>query len=254
MHLFNVGDSPHRDAASTAQIGVPQPCAEQHFTTSGEIRAWNQLQQFVVAEIGLADQSDQTIHDFAQVVRGNAGGHSHRDPGAAVEQQERELGRQHRGLLLGTVEVGSEVDGVIADLFKQGLMSDGCQPRFGVSHGGRGVVVHRSEVSMTIQQWMAARKGLNQANKSVVNRLVAMGVILAEHVSDDSGTFPVRTVRSEAEFLHRVEDAPLNRLQSVAGIRQSSAHDHAHGVFEVGALHLLMQGDRLNALLSHLVR
>ena len=34
---------------------------------------------------------------------------------------------------------------------------------------------------------------------------------------------------------------------------QRTAHDHAHGVFEVGALHLLMQGDRFNALLSHSV-
>ena len=45
-----------------------------------------------------------------------------------------------------------------------------------------------------------------------------MGVVFVEHVSNDTGTLPVRPVRREAELLHRVENASLHRLQPVTGI------------------------------------
>lgn len=47
--------------------------------------------------------------------------------------------------------------------------------------------------------------------------------------------------------MHRVEDAALHRLETVAGIGQGPAHDHAHRVFQIRPLHLLMQLDRLDA-------
>ena len=40
----------------------------------------------------------------------------------------------------------------------------------------------------------------------------------------------------------------MHRLQPVAGIRQRARHDHAHGVVEVGAAHLLLDGHRLGVL------
>ena len=46
-----------------------------------------------------------------------------------------------------------------------------------------------------------------------------------------------------AAFLHGVEDAPMHRLQAVAHVGQRARHDHAHGVIEVGALHLLFDGN-----------
>ena len=81
-----------------------------------------------------------------------------------------------------------------------------------------------------------------------------MGVVLAENIPDNPGAFPVRPIGGQTQFLHRVQDASLNRLEPIACIGQCPTHDHAHRVFEIGALHLLMQGDRLNALLSHPVR
>src|ERR1700694_5768960 len=46
--------------------------------------------------------------------------------------------------------------------------------------------------------------------------------------------------------MHRVEDAPMYRLEAVARIRQRPGHDHAHGVIEVAALHLVEDGNRTN--------
>ena len=40
--------------------------------------------------------------------------------------------------------------------------------------------------------------------------------------------------------MHAVEDPSVHRLQAVPRIRQGAGDDHAHGVVEVGASHLLL--------------
>jgi len=44
--------------------------------------------------------------------------------------------------------------------------------------------------------------------------------------------------------MHRVQHAPMHRLQAIAHIRQRSPDDHAHGVIEVGTAHLVFKADR----------
>ena len=106
---------------------------------------------------------------------------------------------------------------------------------------------------MAVEQWVTAGEALNKPHQGVVNGLIPVGVIFAEDVTNNPCAFPIRTVWGEPQFLHGVKNPPLDRFETIAGIGQRPTHDHAHRVFEVGALHLLMQGDRLNALLSHSV-
>ena len=47
-------------------------------------------------------------------------------------------------------------------------------------------------------------------------------------------------------LVHRVQNAAMHGLQPVARIRQRPRHDHAHGVIEVGALHLVEDGNGTN--------
>jgi hypothetical protein len=39
--------------------------------------------------------------------------------------------------------------------------------------------------------------------------------------------------------MHRVKDAAVNWFKPIARIRKGARHDHAHGVVEIGALHLI---------------
>jgi small neutral amino acid transporter SnatA (MarC family) len=39
--------------------------------------------------------------------------------------------------------------------------------------------------------------------------------------------------------MHGIQDAPVHRLQPVATSQQRPAHDHAHGVIEIAALHFI---------------
>ena len=68
----------------------------------------------------------------------------------------------------------------------------------------------------------------------------AMSVIVARALPDArDGLKPVHR-----RILYGMQDAPVHRLQPVARVRQSPRHDHAHGVIEIRALHLVGEGYR----------
>ena len=132
-------------------------------------------------------------------------------------------------------------------------MGDRGQPGFRVAHRRGWVVVHGAEVAVTIEERMAAGEGLHQPHQGVVDRLVAMGVVLAEHIPHHPGAFAVGAIWGEPQLVHREQDAALHGFESIPHIRQGPTHDHAHGVFEVGALHLLVQGDRFDPPFARLL-
>ena len=194
---------------------------------------------------GLLDQGQAGVDHLAQVVRRDVGGHAHRDAGGAVDQQVGEARRQDRGLLLGVVVVRDEVDGVLVQIVQQGV-GDARHAHLGVTHGRRRVAVHRTEVALPVDQQVAQGKGLRHAHHGVVDGRVAMGVILTHHVADHAGGLAVGTVPDVALLVHGEQDAPMHGFEPVAHVRQGPAHDHAHGVIQVGLAHLVFQIDREN--------
>src|SRR5439155_1348975 len=72
--------------------------------------------------------------------------------------------------------------------------------------------------------------------------LGAMRMVLTDHVADDARGLDVLLVGRMPLLIHRIQDAAMHRLQTVARIRQRTRHDHAHGVIEVGAFHLVEDG------------
>ncbi len=73
-----------------------------------------------------------------------------------------------------------------------------------------------------------------------------MRVILADDVADRAGGLVVGTLRREVQLVHGVKNAPVHGLQPVADIGKRAAHDHAHRVIEVGALHFIQNGYGFN--------
>ena len=64
-----------------------------------------------------------------------------------------------------------------------------------------------------------------------------MRVIIFQHLADDAGTLVEGAVVQQAFAQHRVEDAALDRLEAVAGIRQGARDDDGHRILDVGRLH-----------------
>ena len=88
------------------------------------------------------------------------------------------------------------------------------------------------------------RERLRHADQRIVNRRVAVRVELTQHLADDLGALAGGPVVVQPHFVHAVQNAAMHGLQAIADVGQRAAHDHAHRVIEVRALHLVFDIDR----------
>ena len=70
-----------------------------------------------------------------------------------------------------------------------------------------------------------------------------MRVEFAEDFADDLGALAGGAVGREAHFVHAEKNAAMDGLEAVANVGKGAAHDYAHGVIEVRALHLVFDID-----------
>ena len=99
---------------------------------------------------------------------------------------------------------------------------------------------------MRIHQWVPQREGLTHANQCVVDRLVTVGVVLADHIADDRGRLLVVAVGPQSGIVHRPENPTMDGLEPVAHVGQGPRDDDRHRVVEERLLHLLLDLDRID--------
>jgi hypothetical protein len=68
-------------------------------------------------------------------------------------------------------------------------------------------------------------------------------MVLAHHFTDDFGALASGLVGRQSHFVHAEEDAAIHGLEAVADIGERAAHNHAHGVIEIRAPHLIFDID-----------
>ena len=127
------------------------------------------------------------------------------------------------------------------------LASDCGESSLGVTHRGGGVAVNRTEVSLSINEWVTHGEVLRQADECVIEGAVAVWVVLAHHLTHDRSALAIGGAAREAHLTHRVEDAAVDRLEPVAHVWKGTRHDHAHRVIEVARAHLVFDTNRLNS-------
>ena len=170
-HLVDVFDGragTHIDASATGAVGLYDAGATVDNARGREIRARNELHEFINGDIGVFDQRQATVDDFTEVVRRNVGRHAHGDTAGAVDQQVWNLGRHDCRDLLGAIVVGHPVDGFLIQI-RQQLVRQLGHSHFGVSHGCSVIAVHRTEVALAVDQHVAQRERLRHTHDSVVN-------------------------------------------------------------------------------------
>ncbi len=212
-----------------------------------EIRPRDDLHQLVERGVRFRNERERGVDDLAGIMRRDVGRHADGDAVAAVDQQVGKARRQDARLLLGLVVVRLEIDRVLVDVVEQ-QRGGTRQPNLGVAHRRRRIAVHRAEIALSVDQRHAHRERLRHTHHGVVDGRVAVRVILAHHLAHDASRLTVGLVIRVAGVLHAVEDAPMHRLQPVARVRQGARDDDAHGVVEVGAAHLHLDGHRLGVL------
>ena len=233
---------PHPDDAAAGGEGLPDARPAVDDPAGREIGAGDEAHELLAGGLRAVDQHLQRLHHFAQVVRGDVGRHADGDAGRPVDEQVGDLGRQHRGLGEGLVVVRGEVDRLLFEV-REHLVSQALHPDLGVPHGRRRVAVDRPEVPLPVDQGIAHGEPLRHAHDRVVHGRVPVRVIFTDDVADDAGGFLVRFVPVVVQLPHGVEHAAVHRLQPVAHVGQGPPDDHAHGVIEIGLLHLFFDAD-----------
>ena len=235
----------HHDRAAAEMIGGADALAAENDAAGREIRARHDGDQVFDRQRRIVGERNAGVDHLAEIVRRDIGRHADRDAAGAVDQKVGEARRQHRRLAFGIVVIGLEIDGLLVEIVEQRHRRFG-EARFGIPIGGRRIAVDRAEIALAVDQRQAHGKILRHAHQRVIDRLVAVRMIFADHVADDTRRFHVFLVGRIAVLVHRIEDAPMHGLEPIARVRQSARHDHAHGVIEIALLHLLGDGHRAN--------
>ena len=230
------------DAHTTAAglVGVFDAGAAEDDPAGREVRALDVAHQALDLHVRIVDVGDRRVDHLAQVVRRDVRRHANGDAGGAVDEQVGEACGEDKRFAARAVVVGREVDRVHVEI-AQHLRGDAGEAGLGVAHRGRRIVVDRAEVALAVDQLVAHREVLRHPHERVVDRGVAVRVIVAHHLADDLGALGVGASRPEAQLVHRVEHAAMDRLQAVAHIWQRAPDDHRHRVVEVRGAHLLLE-------------
>ncbi len=197
------------------------PAAAHDGAAGGEVGAGDDLEQVGEVDVGVVDDGGDGVADLAEVVRGEAGGHAHGDAEAAVDQQIGEFAGQDAGLVAGGVVVVLPIDGVELEVFEH-VRGGGRHAGFGVAHRGGGVGIDAAEVALGVHEGVAHLPGLGHADEGGVDRLVAVGVVVAGGVADDFRALAVLGPGAEVQVVHRHEDAAQRRLEPVAHVGQGA--------------------------------
>ena len=236
--LLDLGPGPHDHAAAPGLVGLLDPFPAVDEGAGGEVGPLDDLAQVGDGRIGAVDQHLDRLGHLAQVVRRDVGGHADRDAAGAVDEEVGDLGGEDRRLAKPVVEVGLEIDRVLVDVLQHRERDPG-EPRLGVPVGRGRIAVHRAEVALPVDQRIAERELLDHPDQRVIDRAVAVRVVLAQHVAHHRRRLLVRPPRHQPQLVHRVQDPAVHRLQPVSHVRQGPGDDDAHRVVDERLLHLL---------------
>ena len=225
------------DDAASRRVRLAYALRAEDQSRCREIRSLDDRHKLLNSSLGTVDEHQRAVDHLAHVVRRDVRRHADGDARSAVREELRELRRQHGRLLQGLVIVRREIHRLLVDVL-QHEFRDLRHAHLGVAHCRRRVAVDRAEVAVTVGEHVAHGEILRHAHDRVVDRSVPMRVVLTEDFTDDARRLLVRLARSHARFLHGIEDAAMHRLQAVAHIRQGASDNDAHGVVDIGILHL----------------
>ena len=221
------------EAAATGRIGLGDRVGAIDDEPAGrEIRAFDEFQHLRVARVGLVDQQDRGVEQFGGIVWRNAGRHADRDPRRTVGQQVREQAGEQFRLMILVIVGRAVIDGIFVETVHH-IDRDLGQPRLGVPVGGGIIAVDIAEIALPVDERIAHRETLGEPHHRVIDRLVAVRMVFADHVADNAGALLVALRGIELQQPHRPEQAAMDGFQPVAKIGQRACGDRRQRIDEV---------------------
>ena len=191
------------ETALTRTIGIRNVFRGFNDNTAGrKIGAGNVFKQGIVAGIGRFDQVDTGVHQFRDVMRRDVGGHTDSNTRRPVCQEVRELRGQNGRLGQCAVVILSKIDSIFIQTFQHGL-GHGGHARFGISARSGVIPVDVAKVPLPVNQRITHVKILRETRHRIVNRSVAVRVIVPHHVAGNFRRLPESPGAVKPQFTHR---------------------------------------------------
>ena len=142
----------------------------------------------------------------------NAGRHTYRDSLRTVDEQIRNLHRQHARLLLRGVKVGQKIHHVLVQIGQKRLLCDLLQPGFRVTHGRGAVPFDIAEVAVPVDQGQSLLEVLGHDHQRLIDRTVSVRMIFTHGIAHDTRRLTVGPVIADAKLIHIVQRPSLHRF------------------------------------------
>ena len=152
-------------------------------------------------------------------MRRDARRHAHRDAGGPIREKVREARGKNNRFFVILIIGWFEIDGILTETIQQKLRGLR-HSAFRITHRGGAIAIDIAEITLAIDQRIANREVLGEAHHGIVDRSVAMRVIVTHHFTHDFSTLAIAAVWVQLQLAHAVQNSSLNRLQAIAHIGQ----------------------------------
>ena len=239
---LDLGLGTHDDATAPGLVSFLDSLQAIDVSSSGEVGCWNMSHQLGTGDSGIVYEGATAVYHLAQIVGGDVGGHTYGNAISAIDQEVGNLGGHDGWFLQGVIEVVDHVDGLFLKVVHRALSHLG-EAALGVTHGSWRVAIDRPEVALPVDELVAHVPILPHAHQSPVYGTVAMGMVFAQDLANDTRAFLVRFVARVANARHSVENTAVDGLEAITHVGQRPCHDDRHGIVDVRGLHLLFNVD-----------
>src|SRR5436190_4633953 len=212
-----------------------------------EVRPFDVFHQLLERDFRVVDLGTDSINDFAEIVRWNVGRHADSDAGSAVNEQIWKGSWKNRRFGAGFVIIWDEIHGILIHVRHQ-RCAEMSHPRFGVTHGRRGIAFDGAEVTLPVDKRFTHCPRLGHVDERRINYRFAVRMVISAGVAADLRAFAVLSPRKEREIVHRIENSALRWLESVPRIRQCARNNNRHRVIEKGPRYFFGYVYRFNFL------
>ncbi|MBA7638781.1 hypothetical protein ES703_46437 [subsurface metagenome] len=135
----------------SGSIGIPDPFLPQDDASGRKIRSLNKSGKFINRSPRLINEIRNGITHLAEIMWRDIGRHPHCNAGTAIKQQVGQSGGQNFRLLETVIKVGHKVHGILIYI-NQHLFGNPSQARLSVTHSCRGVIIHATKITLSINQ------------------------------------------------------------------------------------------------------
>ena len=192
LPFLDVGLGPYLYPSSSGGVCLHYAGYAVHYASGREIGPTDELHELFDGGVRIVYGEHYGVAHLPEVVGRHLGGHTDGDTVGTVHEEVGELRREYGGLLQGAVEVVHEVDGVLVQIQEE-VGRHLRQTGLGVTHGGRGVPVHGTEVTLSVHERIPQGEGLPHTDHGLVCGGISVGMVLSEDLSDDGrGLLKVR--------------------------------------------------------------